>query len=89
MKTAEKENELFVMFSAKSELIIIQYNGLNIEDISLQLLDSNAALINETILNKGSTIAYFDTQKLYESIYNVKAVTKQGVAVYPISIKRD
>ncbi len=89
MNTAEKENELIVIFSAKSELIIIQCKGLNEEDIVLQLLDSNATLINETILYKGSTIAYFDTQKLYESIYKIKATTKQGVAIYPISIKRD
>lgn len=88
-ETAEKENQLIVIFSAKSELIIIQCKGLNEEDIVLQLLDSNATLINETILYKGSTIAYFDSQKLYESTYKIKAITKQRVAFYQISIKRD
>ena len=88
-ETAEKEYQLLVIFSAKSELIIIQCKGLNNEDISLQLLDSNNVLINETILNKGSTIAYFDAQKLYESTYKIKAITNQGVAFYQISIKRD
>lgn len=85
----DKENKIMVFYSAKSELIIIQCTGLNEEDIVLQLLDSYATLINETFLYKGSTIAYFDSQKLYESTYKIKAISKQGVTVYPISIKRD
>lgn len=41
------------------------------KDLDVQLLDANGFMINQTKLNKGQTIGYFDTQTLYAGVYFV------------------
>lgn len=52
-----------------SELITIQVNDLNKDNLKINLYDMNGKLVDTTILLQGSTIAYFDTQKLYSGEY--------------------
>ncbi len=54
-----------------SELIAIQVNDLNRDNLNINLYDMNGKLVDTTILLQGSTIAYFDTQKLYAGEYFV------------------
>ena len=52
-----------------SDLIAIQVNDLNKDNLKINLYDMNGKLVDTTVLFQGSTIAYFDTQKLYAGEY--------------------
>jgi hypothetical protein len=55
-----------------TDLIALQLNGLVKNDYSIELRDITGKLIKSVQILKGSTIAYFDTQTLYEGIYIVR-----------------
>ena len=55
-----------------ADLIAIQMGNLVKEDYTLDLFDIAGKLIQSTKINKGSTIAYFDTQALYSGTYLIK-----------------
>jgi hypothetical protein len=55
-----------------SDLIAVQINHINRDNMNVELYDISGKLIEKTILYPGSTIAYFDTQKLYSGEYIVK-----------------
>ena len=55
-----------------SDLIAIQINDLVREDMDVQLLSLDGKLINRTKINKGQTIAYFDTEAIYAGIYIIR-----------------
>jgi hypothetical protein len=52
-----------------NDLVAIQLNGLVKENINISLYDLTGKLVDKTILYQGSTIAYFDTRKLYSGEY--------------------
>ncbi len=54
-----------------SDLIVIQVNGLTKENIPVSLFDLTGKLVDSTMLYQGSTIAYFDTRRLYSGEYLV------------------
>ena len=53
-------------------MIFVQLGNLIKHDMKVRLLDSMGKLISEVIVLKGSTLAYFDTQTLYEGVYFVQ-----------------
>lgn len=55
-----------------SDLLAIQFGGLVKEDLKIDLLDISGKLVNTTKVNKGSTIAYFDVQTIYQGVYFIK-----------------
>lgn len=55
-----------------ADLIAIQLGDLVKEDYTIELLDITGKVIKTTQINKGSTVAYFDTQALYGGTYLVK-----------------
>ena len=61
-----------IFLNPYSELIIIQLLNLNQEHLNISLFDVSGKLTKQTGLHQGSTIAYFDTQDLYEGIYIVR-----------------
>ncbi len=62
-----------------SDLIAIQIDGLNKENLSVELYDVVGKLIQKTTLNQGASIAYFDTKTLYAGTYTVRVVGANGV----------
>ncbi|CAN5635251.1 hypothetical protein BH11BAC1_BH11BAC1_12570 [soil metagenome] len=52
-----------------SDLIVIQMNGLTKENVTISMYDITGKLIDKTILSQGSTIAFFDTKKVYSGEY--------------------
>jgi hypothetical protein len=54
-----------------ADLIAIQLGDLVREDYNVELLDITGRLVQKTQINKGMTIAYFDTQALYAGTYFV------------------
>jgi len=52
-----------------SELLLVQVGGLLRYDLDAQLIDMSGRVVYKTTITKGSTIAYFDTQTLYNGSY--------------------
>ncbi len=62
-----------VLPNPASDLIAIQYNnGLLEQDTDVKLFDISGKLINQTKINKGQTIAYFNIETLYSGTYIVR-----------------
>lgn len=55
-----------------AELIAVQVGGVQNEDLTVELLDAAGRLLKSTKIKKGSTIAYFDVQTVYEGIYTIR-----------------
>lgn len=65
--------EFKVLPNPASDLIAIQYNnGLLEQDTDVKLFDISGKLINQTKINKGQTIAYFNIETLYSGTYIVR-----------------
>ncbi len=60
-----------------NDIIAIQVGSLVKEELTIDLFDLTGKLVAKTQLNKGSTIAYFDVQTLYNGTYMV--VISNGV----------
>ena len=54
------------------DLVAIQINDLVSDDLKVEMLDFSGKKVMETTIKKGSTIAYFDTQTLYNGTYIIK-----------------
>lgn len=73
--TGNSEVELkrtIVFPNPASDLLAVQFTGLNQEVISLELFDLTGKLVDKSSLQPGQTIAFFDTQKLYEGEYQLR-----------------
>ncbi len=55
-----------------SNIIAVQYNGKVKQALIVSLYSINGKLIKTTKILSGQTIAYFDTQTLYNGIYTIK-----------------
>ncbi len=84
----QPENTVKIFYAEKSELIVIQSIGLNKDNLTIQLIDQNGKFIQETILYQGSTLAYFDTQTLYNGDYTIKIIGPTGTSIENVTIKK-
>lgn len=55
-----------------SDLLLVQVDHLLKYDLDIEMYDMSGKLLMKTQMIKGSTIAYFDTQTLYNGTYMVK-----------------
>ncbi|MEM9820760.1 MAG: YHYH protein [Bacteroidota bacterium] len=55
-----------------ADLIAVQINDLAKTDFQVDLIGLNGQVVDVTVIEKGSTIAYFDTQVVYGGTYLVK-----------------
>ncbi|MFT6335420.1 MAG: hypothetical protein ACI86M_000892 [Saprospiraceae bacterium] len=55
-----------------SDLIAVQINTLVGNDITVDLIDVRGQIVDSKMISKGSTIAYFDIQTLYDGVYLVR-----------------
>jgi len=88
LRKHQQTNSLKIFFAEKSELIVVQSNGLNNENLTIQLIDQNGKFIQETTLYQGSTLAYFDTQTLYNGDYTVKIIGSTGTSIENVTVKK-
>jgi hypothetical protein len=72
-----------------TDLIALQINSLVKNDYLVELTDLAGKLIKSTRILEGSTIAYFDTQTLYEGIYFVRVSCGDLRRSEKIVIKRE
>ena len=55
-----------------SDIIAMQFPNIVTSDIQVSMYDLNGKLVQSTIVYQGSTIAFFDTQKLYAGQYFIR-----------------
>jgi hypothetical protein len=84
----QPENAVKIFYAEKSELIVIQSIHLNKENLTIQLIDSSGKFIQETTLYQGSTLAYFDTQAIYNGDYTVKIIGPTGTTIENVTVKK-
>lgn len=73
----------------RSELIVVQSELYATEDIPVSLVNEQGHVLQNTEIKAGSTIAYFDTQKLYDGLYFVQAGKDKFRATFKVMIIRD
>ena len=85
-----EETSLLIAPNPASEFIAVQARGMVRETWQLRLFDLSGRLWQETEIQPGSTIAYFDCQTLYDGVYLV-SVTQGGVNVVTekVVVKKD
>lgn len=62
-----------------NDLIAVQIDGLNKENLAVELYDVNGKLVQKTTLNQGASITYFNTQTLYSGTYSVRIIGANGI----------
>lgn len=83
------KNEVKIFYAENSELIVIQSIHLNKDNLIVQLFDPNGKFVQETTLYQGSTLAYFDTQTLYNGDYTIKIIDSIGnISVENVTVKK-
>jgi YHYH protein/Secretion system C-terminal sorting domain len=80
--------QIKVFPNPSADLISIQIGDLVKEDYSIELFDAMGKLVKSTQINKGSTIAYFDTQALYDGTYVVKISNGQAQTTRKVLINK-
>lgn len=84
-----KNLEVSVFPNPNSDLIAVQVRGLAAKNLPVQLLDLSGKLIEQTTINKGSTIAYFNVQTLYAGTYMVRIGEGQRAVNRRVVISRN
>lgn len=81
-----KDSDISVFPNPTSDLIAIQFNGIVMNDIKVELLDQMGRLIQLKKISKGSTIAYFDTQSVYQGVYILRLTSNNNEITRKIQI---
>ena len=71
-----------------NELIAVQIDGLNTQDLGIELYDLSGKLVQKTTLNKGASITYIDTKTLYVGTYFVKIIGANSVVNKKVIIEK-
>ena len=72
-----------------ADLIAVQIGGLVNEDFEVSLLDVTGKIAMSATIKKGSTIAYFDVQTLYNGVYFVKISNGDNQTTKKVILARD
>lgn len=68
------------------DIVAIQINGINKENLNVEMYDAEGKLFRKSILYPGSTIVYFDTRTLYDGNYFIKISGSMGITTRKISV---
>ncbi len=80
--------DISVFPNPASDLIAIQINGLVDEDFTIELLTISGKSMSSTKISKGSTIAYFDVQTMYEGTYLIKISSEESFTTRKVVITK-
>ena len=87
VNTVDSELQSITVFpNPASDLVAVQMNNLSNENVQLELYDMSGKLVQKTQLYQGSTIAYFDTRKLYSGDYLIKIFNHKESTTKKISL---
>ena len=68
----ESDFNITIFPNPASDIIAVQLDNTFQNDFTVMLFDSKGSLVRNTTINKGSTIAHFDTKTIYSGEYIVK-----------------
>lgn len=71
-----------------NDLVAIQFSGVIEDNLQVQLFDITGKLVKSSSINKGSTIAYFDVQTLYNGTYIIKITNGENSTTRRIVIAK-
>lgn len=71
-----------------SDLVAIQLGGLTRADVKITLVDMSGKELSHTTIPKGSTLAYYDVQTVYEGTYILRIEDGVNTLTKKISIQR-
>jgi hypothetical protein len=72
LQNKQNEFDFTVLPNPASDLIAVQYKGLLEQDTDVKLYNMEGKLMQQTSINKGQTIAYFNIETLYAGAYVIK-----------------
>jgi hypothetical protein len=75
-----KNLDINIFPNPTSDLIAIQIGGLNNQDLDIKLFNIQGKLLQESKINKGQTISYFDIQTVYSGTYFVE-LSSNGLSI--------
>lgn len=88
-KTTLSDLNINVFPNPVVDLIAVQIGRVTNDNIQVQLFDITGKLIQEKNINTGATIAYFDTQTLYNGTYILKFSDGQNTISKKIVVAKD
>ncbi len=71
-----------------ADLIAVQLAGLLNDDLQVDLIDTSGKIVSSSKIRKGSTIAYFDVQTVYEGTYFIKISTDKNSTAKKVIITK-
>lgn len=71
------EGSIKIIPNPASEFIAIQFSGLLVDNVKVELFDLGGKLISNTKVNSGQSITYVDVQNIYNGTYLVKMTSGQ------------
>jgi YHYH protein/Secretion system C-terminal sorting domain len=71
-----------------SDLVAIQYKGLLEENTTVQMYNMEGKMLLQTTINKGQTIAYFNTETLYAGTYVVRIINSKTNESHRVIVAR-
>lgn len=90
ISNTEFENlKISVFPNPASDLIIVQIGDLVKFDMDVQLFDITGKLVSQSKVHKGSTIAYFDAQTLYDGTYLIRISNGELQTTKKVVIKKE
>ena len=89
LKNNLSDANISVFPNPTSDLIAIQIASVVRQDVNIDLLDITGKLISSTRINKGSTIAHFDVQTVYEGTYLLRFNTSNETITKKVIIRKD
>lgn len=88
---SEAENDSFevnVYPNPANDFVAVQINGINKENLLVELFDVTGKLVQSNYLYQGTTIAFFDTQRLYSGVYFIKLHGSAGITSRKVIIQK-
>jgi hypothetical protein len=71
-----------------SEMILVQVGNLNQTNLSVELIDMNGKLLQQTTIYQGSTMAYIDLRTVYDGEYFIKVSDGKSTTGKKIIVSR-
>lgn len=88
---SEAENDSFevnVYPNPANDFVAVQINGINKENLLVELFDVTGKLVQSNYLYQGTTIAFFDTQRLYSGVCFIKLHGSAGITSRKVIIQK-
>jgi YHYH protein/Secretion system C-terminal sorting domain len=83
-----KQLDVTIFPNPAADLLVVQINTLVKEDMVVELLDLNGKVLQRKSIIKGSTIAYFDVQTVYDGVYFLQLSSGENRTTEKVFIAR-